>query len=123
MWLACDTRVTILGHPWWHSKAIWYEDFSVIPASMHAELAAALKENKKHVECNPHVLCAEKASERFRCQYAEYLRMLFEFGIPITYGSDSHHDYKDLRPKAEAYLAKAGFRDGDFSELDEADLW
>lgn len=123
MKLACDERTTILGHPWWNGKGIWYEDFSVIPRTMNLELAAALKENGKYVECNSHFFTRAKTTEKFRHQYAEFLRELFEMGIPITYGSDSHHDYDDLRPKVEEYLSAAGFADGDFSDLSEKDLW
>ena len=123
MFLACDERVTILGHPWYIGKGLWYEDFSVIPRSMNLELAAALKENHKHVECNSHFFRAEKATETFRHQYAEFLRELFEMGIPVTYGSDSHHGYGDLRPLVERYLFAAGFIDKDIVELTEEDLW
>lgn len=123
MFLACDERVTILGHPWYISQGLWYEDFSVIPRSMNLELAAALKENHKHVECNSHFFRAEKATETFRYQYAEFLRELFEMGIPVTYGSDSHHGYDDRRPLAKQYLLAAGFVDGDIVELKEEDLW
>ena len=123
MWLACDERVTILGHPWYHGKRIWYDDFSRIPRSMNLELAAALKENGKYAECNSHFFCVEQSTETFRHQYAEFLRELFEMGIPITYGSDSHHDYKDLRGDPTRYLEAAGFKDGDISQLTEAVLW
>ena len=123
MWLACDDRVTILGHPWYHGLGIWYEDFSVIPSSMNADIAAALKENGKYVECNSHFFHAGHATEKFKHQYAEFLRELFEKGIPITYGSDSHIGYEDRRKKTECYLAAAGFSDGDISELSENALW
>ena len=123
LWLACDERVTILGHPWYHGKRIWYDDFSRIPRSMNLELAAALKEYGKYVECNSHFFRVEQATETFRHQYAEFLRELFEMGVPITYGSDSHHNYEDLRGNPMHYLAEAGFRDGDISELTEAVLW
>ena len=95
MWLACDERVTILGHLWYNGKAIWYEDFSIIPRSMNMDIAYALKENKKYVECNEGVLCSPKTSEKFRMQYAEFIRELFEMGIPVTYGSDSHNEYAE----------------------------
>lgn len=123
MWLACDERVTILGHPWYHGKRIWYEDFSVIPRAMNAELAAALKENGKFVECNADFFLNERSAEKFKRQYAEFLRELFEMGIPVTYGSDSHHGYKDDRPTVEKYLAAAGFCDGDITDLPEEALW
>lgn len=123
MWLACDERVTILGHPWYNGNAAWYDDFSVIPRSMNDEIASALKENNKYVECNAGVLCSKKTSEKFRRQYAEFLRELFEMGISVTYGSDAHKIYSDVHLEAEQYLSLAGFKDGDFSEIDEAHLW
>lgn len=123
LWLACDERVTILGHPWYHGKSIWYEDFSLIPHSMNMEIAAALKENGKYVECNSHFFQTNAATEKFRHQYAEFLRELFEMGIPVTYGSDSHSGYSDSRGKVEPYLASAGFTCGDISELSENSLW
>jgi len=123
MWLACDSRVTILGHPWYHGKGLWYEDFSVIPRSMNEDLAAALKENGKYVECNSHFFYTSNATEKFRRQYAEFLRELFEKGIPVTYGSDSHANYCDLRETVEKYLTEVGFKDGDITEIAEKDLW
>ena len=123
MWLASDDRVTILGHPWYIGTGLWYEDFSVIPHSMNMDIASALKENGKYVECNSHFFCCEKATEKFRNQYAEFLREMFEMGIPVTYGSDSHAFYCDWRNKVEKYLANAGFVDGDISEIFEDRLW
>jgi histidinol phosphatase-like PHP family hydrolase len=123
MWLAADERVTILGHPWYMGKAIWYEDFDVIPRSMKLDIANELKKNGKYVECNSHFFLTPKATEKFRNQYAEYLREMFEMGIPVTYGSDSHKNYPDARPAVEKYLSEVGFKEGDFSEIAEKDLW
>lgn len=123
MYLACDERVTILGHPWWSPKSLWYEDFSVIPHTMNLEIGAALKENKKYVECNAHFFRPTKKTEKFRCQYAEFLRELHEMGIPVTYGSDSHNTYSGDHVLAEQYLSAAGFKDGDIVEIREEDLW
>lgn len=123
MWLACDERVTILGHPWYHGKRIWYDDFSRIPRSMNDDLAAALLENGKYVECNESFFRVEQATEKFRYQYAEFLRELFEKGLPITFGSDSHNCFNDNRADVERYLTAAGFKDGDFSELSPSVLW
>ena len=53
MWLAADERVTILGHPWYMGKAIWYEDFDVIPRSMKLDIANELKKNGKYGYVNP----------------------------------------------------------------------
>ena len=123
LYLACDERVTILGHPWYHGKGIWYEDFSLIPRSMNQEIAAALKENGKFAECNSHFFRSPHAGEKFRRQYAEFLREWFEMGIPITYGSDSHKTYYDTHPQVELYLSQAGFQEGDLVGLSEKDLW
>ena len=123
LWLACDERVTVLGHPWYIGSGKWYEDFAVIPHSVNMDIAAALKENGKYVECNSHFFRTNKATERFRHQYAEFLRELFEMGIPVTYGSDSHRNYRDVRAYVEKYLVAAGFKDGDIVEIAEKDLW
>ena len=125
LWLAADERVTILGHPWYNGKAMWYDDFSAIPRSMNEELAAALKENGKYAEFNPCMLCDSRQTKKFRHAYAEFLRELFEKGIRITYGSDSHDRYSadDRRAQCYPYLEAAGFKEGDFSELSERDLW
>lgn len=123
MFLACDERVTILGHPWYNGKGLWYEDFSVIPHSMNMELAAALKENGKYVECNSHFTRAVKATEKYRYQYAEFMRELFEMGLPITYGSDCHNHYTDMRANVWKYLSAAGFKEGDIAELPDSALW
>lgn len=123
MWLACDERVTMLAHPWNNGSGIWYNDFSVIPHSMNMDIASALKENKKYVECNVKMLYNVKVSEKFRMQYAEFIRELFEMGIPVTYGSDSHKEYAPNRWELEKILARVGFKEGDFSELGEKDFW
>ncbi len=128
IFLASDERVTILGHPWYHGKAPWYRDLSIIPHSMNDELCAALKENGKCVECNTGVLL--KFEEKARYQYAELLRSFFESGLRITFGSDSHKAYNDNRMgtgrgdiEIEKYLIAAGFKDGDFYTLADSDLW
>ena len=123
IWLANDERVTILGHPWWHGGGIWYEDFSIIPRSMNLDIASLLKENGKYVECNSKMFKNKFATEKFKHQYAEFLREFYEIGIKVTYGSDSHHDYDDSHLEVEKYLKYAGFKDGDISHIDEKDLW
>ena len=128
MWIAQDERVTIFGHPWYHGKVEWFEDFSIIPRSMNEELRAALLENKKCVECNTGVMLLFSEKERYR--YAEFLREMFEAGLRITFGSDSHKAYNDNRMGTgrgdlliEKYLLAAGFKDGDFYTLQDKDLW
>lgn len=123
MYLAQDERTTILGHPYYHGLHLWYDDFSVVPKSAHEELAAALKEKNKLLEMNVDMIVNDIASERFKQQYAEYIRFMFESGVRITYGSDAHGGYPDRREDLYPYLAAVGFRDGDFSELTPDDLW
>ena len=123
MWLANDERVTILGHPWYHGNGIWYQDFSIIPSSMNDELISELKQNGKFMECNSHFFRTKGATEKFRKQYAEFLRLAYEKGVKITYGSDAHNSYSDERIVVEKYLTEVGFREGDFSELTEKDFW
>ena len=123
MWLACDERVTILGHPWYNGSKLWYQDFSVIPHSMNKDIAAALKENGKYVECNAYVAYPPESSEKYRYQYAEFLRELFEMGIPVTYGSDEHGYYSDRIFEIEKLLSSVGFKEGDISGIAEKDLW
>ncbi len=123
MWLACDNRITVLGHPWYNGEHLWYEDFDIIPQSMNNELASAVKENGKYVECNSHFFCTQTATEKFRYQYAEFLKELNEMGIPITYGSDSHNKYSNAHVTTEKYLSEVGFRDGDIVEISKSDLW
>ena len=127
MYMACDERVTILGHPW-SCNLLWYGDFTIIPASLHDELAAALKENGKFAECNCSMFTGSDTSEYFRNQYAEFMRFLFERGIPITIGTDchgssAHNDYPDRRAIYETYLSKVGFKEGDFTDLPDSALW
>ena len=126
MWLACDERVTILGHPWSCNK-LWYGDFTIIPASMQDEFSAALRENGKYAECNGGFFLSRATSEFFRHQYAEFLRYLFERGVPITFGSDCHGKpepvYQDRITSTAAYLEAAGFREGDITELPDTALW
>ena len=90
---------------------------------MNMDIAYAIKENKKYVECNEGVLCAPTTTEKFRRQYAEFIRELFEMGIPVTYGSDSHSEYAPFRDELEKILADVGFKEGDFSEIKEEDFW
>ena len=53
----------------------------------------------------------------------KFLRELFEMGIPVNYGSDSHDVYAPDVKDVEKYLLAVGFRDGDISTLQEKDLW
>lgn len=130
MFLACDPRVDILGHPWWfwgegniwmdsdecYRGDPWFADFRVIPRSMHDELAAALKQNHVCIEANAQMILGNRYMENFHRQYSEYLRYMFEKGVAITFGSDSHGPlYPDLRGEADKILRSVGFKPEDFS--------
>ena len=128
MYLARHPLVDIVAHPWWWSGLFqdedgtfkdmpWFDNFNAIPASMHNEFAAALKENETCCECNLTAFVLKKQyPEKIRRQYVEYLRALFESGVKITIGSDCHAAvYADLRDEAALMLQPAGFRPGDFS--------
>ncbi|MBQ2940774.1 MAG: PHP domain-containing protein [Clostridia bacterium] len=123
LFMATDERVTILGHPWYHPEHIWYEDFSVIPHSMHMDIGHALKENGKYIECNKGFFTDYVTTEKFRHQYADFLREMFEMGIKVTFGSDFHADFHDVRDLVEPYLKASGFKEGDICEVAEEDLW
>lgn len=132
MFCATDSRVDIVGHSWWApwnsklhfltmergtwpTELAWFDDFSVVPQSMHDEFAAALRENDTCAEVNVSFFTTGWISEKFKHQYAEYIRTLFENGVRITIGTDSHDEYNDAEEMFAAYLGAAGFRSDDFS--------
>lgn len=138
MFCATDSRVDIVGHPWWcpyfpNNQHLydnyhmitgepWFDDFSVIPQSFHEEFAAALLENNKCAELNLSFYYSPLYTESFKHQYTQYIRRLFEKGVPITIGSDSHGDYGGKMGKywyfgeqSERYIRAAGFVAEDFS--------
>ena len=121
MFLSQDERVTVLAHPWYNGAGDWYQDFSVIPKSMNDEIFSALKQNGKYMECNSYFFNTDRTGEKFRRQYAEFLRSAFEYGVNITYGSDSHKCYgtdsASRRLTTEKYLREVGFKDGDISQV------
>lgn len=128
IYLASDKRVDIVAHPWWfcgkwaNEKGVydslpWFDDFGVIPMSIHDEFAAAMIENDACMEWNIlSFIVTDEYTEKFTRQYAEYVRMMFEKGVKITIGSDVHHDYPDFREKVEALASSVGFKEGDFTK-------
>ena len=93
----------------------WFDDFWVIPMSIHDEFSAALLENKKCAELNLSFLTNKKFTEKFKMQYMEYIRMLFEKGVPITIGSDAHKEYESRQEICEKFFEHVGFKAGDFA--------
>lgn len=121
MFLARDPRVDIIAHPWWwdNRKAIrgqqWAADFTLIPGSIHDEFIAAAKENNKLVEVNVDILLSDRYTEKYRLQYAEYLRFVCESGVRMTIGSDCHNSrYAFPQAEAQALLQPLGFCSEDF---------
>ncbi len=131
MFCATDSRVDVVGHSWWCpwwpgftnlldengqlTDEPWFGDFKVIPQSMHDEFAAACKENDKCAEMNISFFCTGMLTDKFKHQYAEYIRDLFEKGVPISMGSDRHDDYPDYQELSAQYLRPVGFTADDFA--------
>ena len=123
LFCACSPLVDIVGHPYGiiktyenkSGKQVPFDDFSLIPQSMHQELWAALKENGKAMEVNLSFFYNVRP-EAFRRAYAEFVRGAFETGVPITIGSDCHtQQYIDRNDLCREYLGAVGFRTEDFS--------
>lgn len=128
IYLASDKRVDIVAHPWWfcgkwaNEKGVydslpWFDDFGVIPSSVHDEFAAAMIENDTCMEWNIlSFIVTDDYTDKFKRQYAEYVRMMFEKGVKITVGSDVHDDYPDFREEFEKLASSVGFKAEDFTK-------
>ena len=127
MFVAEHPRVDIIAHPWWWNKAmekegygsfaIWIEDFSIIPKSMHDEFASAAREHGKAVEINANAtLLNGSYPESFRREYFEYIAYLKSKGVQFSIGSDSH---------GPGYAGRLHAIENDLDELGitEGDLW
>ena len=123
LFCACSPLVDIVGHPYCVCDEMTdkdgnlrkYFDFRSIPQSMHEELWAAIRENGKMMEAN---ICFFRGSypEEYRRAYAEFVRGAFEYGIPITIGTDCHGpQYNDRNDDVREYLGGVGFRPEDFA--------
>lgn len=121
MYIVQDPRVDVLAHPWWcWDSQKWTDkelaDFSKAPKSMHDELAAAMIENDVCIEANPCMIFGDDFPESFYREYNEYLREMFEKGVKLVFGSDTHNPpYEDYREDIEKALGRAGFKKEDFS--------
>ena len=119
MFLAEHPLVDIVAHPWWYLGPCtqgWIEDFSIIPVSMHRELADACNSNNKLMEVNlAAMLLARKYPQKFKAQYVEYLIYMKELGVKFSIGSDCHNEFYNLELQAASgMLEKAGFTESDF---------
>lgn len=125
MFIAQQKYVDIIAHPWWIYMAIflkngimtgpWYDDFSIIPKSMHDEFAAAALENNMLIELNTDFFVADIYTDKFKKQYAEYICMLHEKGLPIAIGSDLHNNYTAHHEQVRRYMEPLGFTKESFA--------
>ena len=102
MFLATHPLVDIVAHPWWwmghwidsagnYPAEPWFDDFRVIPRSMHTEFAAAAVESHTAVEINIGAnLLNPHYPEGFAFRYLEYLAELQSQGVHLSIGSDCH---------------------------------
>lgn len=125
MFLATHPLVNIVAHPWWwnghwenedgnfHGDP-WFDDFGVIPRSMHDEFGAAAIESDTAIEINIGAnLLNSQYPEDFAPRYLEYLVALQEQGVHLSIGSDCHGTHYDVQfEKVGRMLEKAGIRDG-----------
>ncbi len=130
MFLALHPLIDIVAHPWWwmgHWKDAngsypaepWFDNFKVIPKSMHDEFAAAAAENGTAVEINISAnLMNPNYPESFPHQYLEYLAFLQSRKVKLSIGSDCHkqHYYEIDFAKAGDMVSKAGIKN-DFWQL------
>lgn len=128
MFLATHPLVDIVAHPWWwmghwqsedgcyHGEP-WFDDFSVIPQSMHDEFTAAAKESGSVIEINPAATFLNRSYPRqFKDQYLDYLAGLHAAGVRFSYGSDCHgSSYEPDLATVERLLASVG--------IGVSDLW
>jgi len=108
MFLATHPLVDIVAHPWWwmghwqddsgnFDAEPWFDDFGVIPKSMHDEFAAAVVEHHKAVEINISAnLLNPHYPARFVRHYLEYLAELESKGVCLSIGSDCHSAHYDI---------------------------
>lgn len=121
MFLATHPLVDIVAHPWWwmghwedEDKKFrgepWFDDFTVIPQSLHDEFAAAAVEHDTAVEINIGAnLLNKRYPEHFAAQYVEYIAYLQSCGVKLAIGSDCHSAHYRIRFEAASQLLeKAG---------------
>ncbi len=130
VFLACHPLVTIVAHPWWwmghwqdasgkYPAEPWFDDFRVIPQSMHDEFAAALLQHGKVFEINiSAILLNRRYPPRFAWQYLEYVAGMKARGVPLSIASDCHgQHYRIDFPAAARMLESIGLKDTDLWRL------
>jgi histidinol phosphatase-like PHP family hydrolase len=128
MFLAVHPLVDIVAHPWWwmghwkgadgkYSAEPWFDDFGVIPRSMHDEFAAAAIENGKVVEINISAMLLNPGyPERFVLQYLDYVAWLKAEGVSLCVGSDCHGEHYQIDFEAAGRMLES-------VGIEDADLW
>ena len=126
MFLAGHPLLDIVAHPWWwggkrhwqdqdgrFKAEPWFDDFGVIPRSMHNEFAAAAVESGTKVEVNIAAnLLNPRYPESFAPAYLEYLAGLQSQGVCLSIGSDCHSAHYDIDfERAARMLEDAGIED------------
>jgi histidinol phosphatase-like PHP family hydrolase len=124
MYLATHPLVDIVAHPWWwmghwqdgdgnYPGAPWFDDFGVIPESMHDEFASAAIGHGTAVEINIEAcLLNPHYPEGFASRYLEYLAMLQSRGVCLSIGSDCHSAHYEIDfEKTGRMLEIAGIKD------------
>ena len=123
LFCACHPLVDIVGHPYCmfgtyenpQGQQVPFDDFSIIPRSMHEELYAACREHGKLMEVNVGNFNPNN-KEAFKRGYAEFIRGAYEAGVGITIGTDCHGPrYEDTNETYRRYLEPLGFRTEDFA--------
>jgi hypothetical protein len=127
LFLATHPLVTIIAHPWWwmghwqeadgsYQTDPWLDDFGKVPAAMHDEFVAAVRQHGKVVEANMWAcLCNASYPERFGRQYAETLADWQARGVTLSLASDDHatsglDNRQRVQDEAVALLQTAGVR-------------
>ena len=130
MFLATHPFVDIVAHPWWwmghwmdnngdYPAEPWFDDFRVIPSSMHREFAAAASEHNTAVEINIEaILLNPHYPAGFVSQYLEYLAELKAQKVRLSIGSDCHTAHYDIDfDRTSQMLQRVGITD-DFWNLE-----
>jgi len=133
MFLATHPLVTIVAHPWWwmghwqdsrgnYPAEPWFDDFGVIPQTMHDEFAAAAIEHGKAVEINISAnLLHPGYPKHFAGQYLDYLAGLKARGVPLSVASDCHSAHYEIDFEAAARMLEGvGIRDDELWRLPPA---
>ena len=123
IFLAENPLINIIAHPWWwHGKweedgiyktKPWFDNFNVIPKSIHNEFISSVKENNKIVEINLNaMILTKKYPLKWKYQYLEYIKNLQENGVVLCIGSDCHDPEYDIDfETAEKFLDWADIKE------------